>query len=380
MKIINPNTDIGEYCNAPNLDNYTDVLDYFPIIDNRYAEVSDVAVASGNQTCINHDNLIRCWYTYIPESAKTSTDPVPIVIDLHGNGGCAVLHALYSGWASIAEKQGFIMVWPSGNIDASRTDAQCWEAGECCCSYESIFDDSIDDTGFLRQVISNTVDSASDKVAIDTKRIYFAGHSNGCVMSQTMAALASDLVAAVCCHSGFPAFSEDDMSSDYQPTPILNIHGDLDAVAPYDKWMLLSITMTGDVENAVDAFEFWGDINGCKQKVTTVDSSKLYATHSYLDCIDNATVKLVQVFNAGHTPYLGVDMSLMPGEIPENITTVDTTQLAWDFCSPYQSEFTPSLPEPVPYVSPYILKSDGSYLKVNVIPCVLMLVYFMFKL
>ena len=47
MKIIKPNTDLGEYCNSPNLDNYTAILDVYPIIDNKYAEVSDVA--SGNQ-------------------------------------------------------------------------------------------------------------------------------------------------------------------------------------------------------------------------------------------------------------------------------------------------------------------------------------------
>jgi len=387
MKVIKENTDLfpGEYCNSPNLDNYTKILDYYPIIDTNYTEVSDVA--SGNQTCIDHDDLIRCWYTYIPESAKMSTDPVPIVMDLHGLGGCAILHSIYSGWAGIAETQGFIVVWPQANIDASLTDFPCWDAGKCCCG----FADSIDDIGFLRQAISNTVDSISDEVTIDTKRIYFAGHSNGCVMSQTMAALASDLVAAVCCHSGVPTFSEDDMS-DYQPTPILNVFGDEDAVIPYDNWMAISLLMTADVTNGVDAFEFWGDANGCKQKVMTVDESKLYATHSYLDCIDNATVKLVQVFGAGHTPYLGVDMSFIPGEIPEKITAVDTTPLAWDFCSPYQSEFAPSLPEPVPYVSPYVLKSGahqpygksgahqpyGSYL--NTIPCILLLAYFMFKL
>merc|ERR1712228_792134 len=119
--------------------------------------------------------------------------------------------------------------------------------------------------------------------------------------------------------------------------------------------------------NAIDAFDFWGETNDCRKgKKTSIDNSNLYATHTYLDCIDNATVKLVQVFNSGHWPYLGINTTYIEsmGEIPENMITVDTTQLSWDFCSPYQLEVAPTLLESVPYVSPYILKpsSDGAYL------------------
>jgi len=361
-----------ETCNLPNLDDSSNTLG--ALLDNEYTKVSNI---SGNQTCIDHDDLTRCWYTYVPESAKSSTDPVPIVVDLHRFTSCAYVISAYSGWARMAEEHGFIVIWPQGNIDAGITDQTCWNAGSCCCEYYHAETSEIDDAGFLRQAISNTVDSVSDEVTIDTKRIYFAGHSNGCVMSQTMAADHSDLVAAVCCHSGF---AETDVSSDYQPTPIQTVHGDLDAVTPYNKTVSSWTSLWGvfEYDDAVESFEFWGDTNGCKQKLTNVDASELYATHSFLDCIDNATVKLVQVFNSGHSPYLGANLSSV-GEPNENMTTVDTTQLSWDFCSAYESASTPSLPEPVPYVSPYIF-SDGSYLHINVIPYALLLVYFMFKL
>lgn len=345
MKSIDYNTDL--ICNSPNLDNTTNEFDD----------------TSASQTCIDLDNLIRCWYTYIPESAKNTTDPVPLVVDLHASYDCAYMHAMYSGWAGIAEKQGFIVVWPQANIDESLTDEPCWDAGDCCCEYYKM-DDPIDDTQFLRHAVSNTVDSVSDEVNVDTKRIYFTGYSNGCAMSQTMAARASDLVAAVCCVAGFSAAS---VSSYYQATAIQNVHGDKDDVIPYNDGSWWDYMMDG-IEDAETSFDYWGDVNGCTQKVTNSDASNLYATHSYLDCTDNATVQLVQVFNEGHT---------------QNMTSVDTAQLSWDFCSQYEIEFAPNLTEPVPYVDPYFLPapaSDGSYLCVNVIPYVFLLVYFTFKL
>jgi len=385
MEVVSNTLD--ETCNSPIIDNRVNIFDG--------TNNTEVYELYANQTCINHDDLTRCWYTYIPESAKNRTDPVPIVLDLHGYTGCAYSNSRYTGWESIAEEKGFAIIWPQGNMDASLTESTCWNAGACCCRSQDTVDSflrpvDIDDTRFLRQVISNTVESVNNNndimTTIDTKRIYLAGHSNGCMMGHAMAAYASDLVAAVCCHSGI--LVSDGVSPDYQPTPIHTVHGDLDIVVPYDSTTSWGLSM---IENAMDNFEFWGATNGCKKNSTTVDSSNLYATHSFSDCTDNATVQLLQVFKAGHFPYLGFNVSY-PGEPPNvEFTTVDTTQLSWDFCSNYQSESNPSLPDFTPYVSPYTFvdlpntavpqsSNDGSYLSTNAVPGVLFLIYFMLRL
>ena len=293
----------------------------------------------------------------------------------------------------LAEKEGFVVIWPQGNMDAGVTYNTCWNAGACCCFDKDFLDPliqyvNIDDSGFLRQAISNTADNVikDANVTIDTTRIYFAGHSNGCMMGQNMASQASDLVAAVCCHSGILV---SDIASSYKPTPIHVVHGELDLIVPFNhSWQGFDIAP----DNAVDSFRFWGDTNGCKKMDTTVDDSNLYSTHSFSDCNDNANVQLLQVFNGGHTPYLGVNYT-SPGESPDvEITNVDTTMLSWDFCSQYQSESKPTLPNPVPYVSSYTFidasnnntsviqpSSDGSYISTNLIPGLIALIYFVFR-
>lgn len=95
----------------------------------------------------------------------------------------------------------------------------------CCCSRndgtEFLTYDETRDLEFLHTALVGVAnffdDNDVDGITIDKTRIYMAGHSNGCVASMAMAAQASDLVAAVCCHAGslFTQFAED-----YTPVPV----------------------------------------------------------------------------------------------------------------------------------------------------------------
>jgi len=68
------------------------------------------------QTCIIHDDLTRCWYTYIPESVvkkpNDNSDEIPIVVDIHGFTGCAYSNSQYTGWADVGKKRKFIIFLP----------------------------------------------------------------------------------------------------------------------------------------------------------------------------------------------------------------------------------------------------------------------------
>ena len=201
-------------------------------------------------------------------------------------------------------------------------------------------------------------------------------------MGQNIAAQVSDLVSAVCCHSGTLV---SDIASNYKPTPIHVVHGELDLIVPFN-CLQDFIFATPD---AIDNFRFWGNMNGCKKMDTTVDDSNLYSIHSFSDCNDNVNVQLLQVFNSGHNLFLGMNYS-SPGDSPDaEITNVDTTMLSWSFCRQYQSESNPTLPNPVPHVSPYTFigmsndntsviqpSSDGSCISTNLIPGLIALIYF----
>ena len=92
-----------------------------------------------------------------------------------------------------------------------------------------------DDPSFLRQVAALTVRDVplktSNEATIDTRRIYMAGHSNGCMAAIATATLHSDMVAAVGCHAGTALAAFPDS---YKPTPMWLVHGMEDDTVSFD--------------------------------------------------------------------------------------------------------------------------------------------------
>ena len=68
----------------------------------------------------------RCFYTHVPSAvvsakAADSTLKLPLVIDMHGGGGCAHHRMQNSGWKELADSlaaadpaTSFVTVWPQG--------------------------------------------------------------------------------------------------------------------------------------------------------------------------------------------------------------------------------------------------------------------------
>ncbi|KAL3910003.1 MAG: hypothetical protein SGARI_002331 [Bacillariaceae sp.] len=250
----------------------------------------------------------------------------------------------------------FVLVVPQGTTDASVADQTCWDAGDCCCNQcvaenpvecfvnptESSFEVvTVPDVAFLQQVIADTV--AASETKIDTKRIYLAGHSNGCMMAQRFAAEMSQTVAAVCCHSGVRVDNIGDgadasSSSSYNPTPVWIVFGDEDNIVPYEGGGALG----ANFPSALDNLASWAEANQCTDYAVVNDTSATFATHIYSGCApgNTTTVEMVQIFGAGHFPYKETNIP----NVAE--TDIDTTQLAMEFCFQYSNEAAPVLPPP----------------------------------
>jgi len=283
----------------------------------------------------------RCYYTYIPRCAGKDS---PLLYDIHAFGYCPLINAIYEGWKKLADEKCMVVMWPMGNFDRSVAGDPCFalpadlsggfaddpdrETTPCCCYNPvdptiPVTEDETQDLAFLRSIASHVVldvpKRTRGRVTINTKRIYMAGHSNGCVASLSMAMKHSDLVAAVCCHSGI-LISEP--SDDYIPTPIWFVHGILDDTIPY---------YGGENPGAQDAYDYLFSRNGCQNTTLTL---LLEEGDSQLanGCTNNASVELVSLVGAGHQPYP------IFGQ-----TTYETTLAAWEFCSSYESLIEPVL-------------------------------------
>ena len=133
-----------------------------------------------NRTCItsasNDGTGPRCWWTHQPTVVSTTTK-VPLVIVMHGGGGCASDAVGGQGFKELSDslqEGSFITVYPQG---ANKLWASCGsEPSKCTTGKQDMA--GWDDLGFLEQMIANVVASKP----VDPEQIYVTGFSLGCMM------------------------------------------------------------------------------------------------------------------------------------------------------------------------------------------------------
>lgn len=202
---------------------------------------------------------------------------------------------------------------------------------------------------FIRLVASYVVRdvplSTDGAVTIDTKRIYFGGHSNGCMMAQAMAMLHSDLVAAVACHSG-PLLTP--ASASYDPTPMWNAQGKID-IFSYDGEVRPEFNLNVKFPSMDARFEYLSGLNGCSsyENKTLTGFSDEGFIQTASNCTNNATVEFVTLNNVGHYPFPNYDENNEGSNLdsPNLYPLIDyeSTKAAWEFVSNHELNEEPEL-------------------------------------
>jgi polyhydroxybutyrate depolymerase len=145
-----------------------------------------------------------------------------VVLAFHGGGGNAGQFRESAGLDRLADREGFLVVYPAGT--GRRARVLTWNAGPRCCGYAR--DQGVDDVGFVRAVVGDL----ARRTAVDPDRVFATGHSNGGGMVWRLARDAPDLVAAVAPVAGAamgPTGGTD------PPVPLLQIHSVDDPRALY---------------------------------------------------------------------------------------------------------------------------------------------------
>ncbi len=152
------------------------------------------AAPSGDEVhTLDFDGLKRSYALHMP--AKSPAGELPLVVVLHGGGGSGAGAARMTGFDALADEAGFMVVYPDGTdrplLHAmGKPGLLTWNAGSCCgyAQYKNM-----DDVGFIRAVVADV----QKQHAVDAKRIYATGMSNGGMLSYRLACEASDLFAAI---------------------------------------------------------------------------------------------------------------------------------------------------------------------------------------
>ena len=126
-------------------------------------EVSSYEVRNRSNGSLVSSGQNREYLLHVPKSYDP-TKPTPLVISLHGGGGWPAMQRDTSRWDALADRQGFIVVYPSG---VSGRGPRAWNVNR--------------GPGLAKDVrfISDLIDKLTAAYNIDRARVYADGLSNG---------------------------------------------------------------------------------------------------------------------------------------------------------------------------------------------------------
>ena len=173
-----------------------------------------------DQRMVIHEGVEREYIIHVPENLNQDS---PIVFVIHGYTGSAEGIAAYTGMNNIAEREGFIAVYPQGTIDSNGNTF--FNVG-----YEFNDDSSINDVSFIRELVR----SISQEFNLKRKKAFATGMSNGGDMSYLLACTSSDLFKAVAPVAGVLMKGLKDSCELSSPVPIFEIHGTADKISLFE--------------------------------------------------------------------------------------------------------------------------------------------------
>jgi polyhydroxybutyrate depolymerase len=286
------------------------------------------AVTAGtDRQSIESGGETRSYIVYVPASYDP-TQPLPLVISLHGFASNALEQSRYAQWDTIADSDPLIAVYPNGTGSPQR-----WNSGQTeiagvreqargpLAQFLSGFFETVpaDDVAFMRDLIAHV----SDEYCIDASRIFVNGISNGGGMTNRLACELSDEIAAVGMVSGaytdFPGGCHPT-----RPVPVMAFHGKADPIVPYN----------GNEDIHFPVIEQWvadwaeRDQCDAAAKIVLQVTETIVSTR-YPICADGAEVVFFSISDGGHTwPGSRPTLQFILGKTTQEI---DASETMWAF-------------------------------------------------
>lgn len=149
--------------------------------------------------------------------------PVSLVLMLHGYGSDALQTNVLFGLQYIADDENLLLVAPEGLVDP--TGHRYWSATDACCDFDH---SGVDDVKYLTELVKEV----KQYYAVDPKRVFAVGISNGAFMALRLACDAADVFAGVVSYAG-AGYADPSKCKPTEPVAILQIHGTADPTVPY---------------------------------------------------------------------------------------------------------------------------------------------------
>ena len=235
----------------------------------------------------------RRFWLYSPTRYQlgnaTEQRPLPLILFFHGYSDLCELQGYpsqFSIWAYVAEVHQYHIAVMCGT-----NPGPGWKSG-----YMNSTEGQVDDLAYTRTSLSMI------KAAVHVKEghVFAMGHSNGAMMSETLACKASDIINAIASNAGEtmvgPSINESFAMCDKEyagnHTSILKIHGTHDQAVIYNG--------TNYLPSAMADTDSWGKRNGCKGEQKQLWQHGIATATGWYQCAGGTDVELVSVAGVNH--------------------------------------------------------------------------------
>lgn len=266
--------------------------------------------------------LPRTYLVHIPP-APPGTRPSGLVFVLHGGGGNGRQIERHTGFSALADREGFIAVYPDA-VDRN------WNDGRAAPGV-AVQQKNVDDVGFLAALIAGI----TREFAVDPRRVYVTGASNGAFMSQRLAVELSERVAAIAPVIGGMAPQVRDGFAPQVPVSVLLMNGTDDPLVPYQGGAVARTR--GQTIGVAEIVRLWTTRNRCPEApeiavladVDPTDGTRVRRT-TYARCANRTVVTLYAIEGGGHTWPGGVQY-LPRAVIGRTSRDIEATPVIWQF-------------------------------------------------
>ncbi|HEY0973497.1 MAG TPA: PHB depolymerase family esterase [Solimonas sp.] len=251
--------------------------------------------------------LMRSYRLYVPSNYQAGK-PVPLLVALHGGFGTGKNMEDVSGFDRVADARGLIVVYPDGV-------SRAWNAGTCCAKP---MENGVRDVMFIQNLIADV----KTKVAVDAKRVYGAGFSNGAMMVHRVACEAPGTFTAIAAVAGGIMLKD---CSTKTPTPALLIQGRADPRIPWDGG-----EFEGNYRPSIK--EIVANLrvrNGCSAEETVVEQNDVATCTALKGCKSGQDVQWCGLAGVGHQWAGG--KTLLPGLLGKNTDRYNASAKIVDF-------------------------------------------------
>ncbi|MBL8260537.1 MAG: dienelactone hydrolase family protein [Candidatus Competibacteraceae bacterium] len=243
---------------------------------------------------LTHGGRERSYLIYAPPELQTkrqNRQPVPLVLVFHGGGGNAAGIARTTNLHRVAEREGFIAVYPNGT-SAQGGRRLSWNAG-ASPPQGYAEKQNVDDVGFVRTLLRQV----QQTYPIDARRIYATGFSKGGMLTYRLACEMADQLAAIAPVGGTLTYAQ---CQPARPVALLHIHGSNDQSVPFAGGRGADSARMARYPSVLQNLDRWRQRNHCDAKPAQARVTADTERYTYQDCKSGGDVSYYLVRDGGH--------------------------------------------------------------------------------